>query len=185
MKDINQRNMSPRVYKAVALFFLLVTVAGINSLKAQEIRSLTIQEAISLAKKNNLSVKTALINLQLQEQTNKAITAQALPSISGTAGTTECFQSPATIVPGEFFGGAPGSPIAVSFQPKYSASAGVQLNQAVFDGQVFVGLKARKVSIDYYQKAVDLTVESITVNVYKVYYQLVVSKTKMKLIEEK
>ena len=175
--------MSPRVYKAVALFFLLVTVAGINSLKAQEIRSLTIQEAISLAKKNNLSVKTALINLQLQEQTNKAITAQALPSISGTAGTTEFFQTPVTIVPGEFFGGAPGSTIAVSFQPKYSASAGVQLNQTLFDGQVFVGLKARKVSIDYYQKAVDLTVESITVNVYKVYYQLVVSKTQMKLID--
>lgn len=175
--------MSPRVYKAVALFFLLVTVAGTNSLMAQELRSLTIQDAISLAKKNNLSVKTALINLQLQEQTNKAFTAQALPSVSGTAGTTEFFQTPVTIVPGEFFGGAPGSTIAVSFQPKYSASAGVQLNQTLFDGQVFVGLKARKVSIDYYQKAVDLTVESITVNVYKVYYQLVVSKTQMKLID--
>ncbi|MDP4128864.1 MAG: TolC family protein [Bacteroidota bacterium] len=175
--------MSLRHRNAGRLLFLLTMALGTTSLKAQELHSLTIEDAIGLAKKNNLSVRSALINLQLQQQTNKAITAQALPSVSGTAGTTDFFQTPVTIVPGEFFGGAPGSTIAVSFQPKYSASAGVQLNQTIFDGQVFVGLKARKTSIDYYQKAVDLTVESITVNVYKVYYQLVVSKTQMKLLD--
>ena len=121
--------------------------------------------------------------MQIQEQSNKAITAGALPDISGTAGSTVFFQTPVTIVPGEFFGGPPGSTLAVSFQPKYTASAGLQLNQAIFDGQVFVGLKARKASIDYYQKAIDLTVESITVNVYKIYYQLLVSKTQMQLID--
>lgn len=176
--------MSIRLYSTVRLLFLLIiTSLGTTSLLAQEGRSLTIQDAIALAKKNNIAIKSAIINRQLQEQTNKAITAGALPSISATAGTTAFFQTPVTIVPGEFFGGTPGSTIAVSFQPKYSASAGVQLNQAIFDGQVFVGLKARKVSIDYFQKAVDLTVESITVNVYKVYYQLVVSKTQMQLID--
>jgi outer membrane protein TolC len=155
---------------------------GMAGLKAQEVHSLTIEEAIALAKKNSLAVKNAILNLQIQQQSNKAITAGALPDISGTAGSTVFFQTPVTIVPGEFFGGAPGSTLAVSFQPKYTANAGLQLNQAIFDGQVFIGLKARKASIDYYQKAIDLTVESITVNVYKVYYQLVVSKTQMKLI---
>jgi outer membrane protein TolC len=165
--------------------FLLISAAtlGAAAVRAQGLHTLTIQDAIALAKKNNLSVKSAIINLQLQEQTNKAITAGALPSVSGTAGTTVFFQTPVTIVPGEFFGGAPGSTLAVSFQPKYSANAGVQLNQAIFDGQVFVGLKARKASLDYYKKAIDLTEESITVNVYKVYYQLVVSKTQMQLLD--
>jgi outer membrane protein len=43
-------------------------------------------------------------------------------------------------------------------------------------------LQARKASIDYYQKAIDITDENIRVNIYKVYYQLVVSKTQMELI---
>ncbi|HVU83612.1 MAG TPA: TolC family protein, partial [Puia sp.] len=166
----------------VRLLLLPVFMLGMAGLKAQEVHSLTIEEAIALAKKNSLAVKNAILNLQIQQQSNKAITAGALPEISGTAGSTVFFQTPVTIVPGEFFGGAPGSTLAVSFQPKYTANAGLQLNQAIFDGQVFIGLKARKASIDYYQKAIDLTVESITVNVYKVYYQLVVSKTQMKLI---
>jgi outer membrane protein TolC len=188
MKDKKQRNMSKRHYNPALLLFLFVLTLGSFSLQAQntrggsQTRSLTVEDAIGLAKKNNLSVKNALLDLQIQEQSNKSITAGALPAISGTAGTTAFFQTPVTIVPGEFFGGAPGSTIAVSFQPKYAASAGVQLDQAIFDGQVFVGLKARKSSIDYYKKAIDLTVENITVNVYKIYYQLVVSKTQMLLI---
>jgi outer membrane protein TolC len=184
MNDKKLRNMSLRQHRTIRTLWLLLTASlAAFSGKAQEIHALSIQDAIALARKNNLSVKTALINLQLQEQTNKSITAGALPDISGNAGTTVFFQTPVTIVPGEFFGGPPGSTLAVSFQPKYTASAGVQLNQAIFDGQVFVGLKARKASLDYYQKAIDLTVESVTVNVYKVYYQLLVSRTQMQLIE--
>lgn len=183
MTDKKTRNMSLKRYKPVRTLLLLVFILGGASLKAQEIHSLTLDEAIALAKKNSLAVKNAVLNLQIQEQSNKAITAGALPDISGTAGSTVFFQTPVTIVPGEFFGGPPGSTLAVSFQPKYTASAGLQLNQAIFDGQVFVGLKARKASIDYYQKAIDLTVESITVNVYKIYYQLLVSKTQMQLID--
>jgi outer membrane protein TolC len=183
MKDKKPRHMSLRNNNPVRNLLILVISLAAGSLKAQETRSLSIEDAIALAKKNNLAVKTAIINMEVQEQTNKAITAAALPAVSGTAGTTVFFQTPVTIVPGEFFGGPPGSTLAVSFQPKYSASAGLQLDQAIFDGQVFVGLKARKASIDYYRKAIDLTVESITVNVYKVYYQLAVSKTQMRLID--
>jgi outer membrane protein len=150
---------------------------------AQQIHALSVREALALAKKNNVQVKNALINLQIQEQNNKAITARALPNISGTAGSTWFFQTPVTIVPGELFGGQPGSEIAVNFTPKYNANAGVMLSQALFDGQVFVGLKARQSAIDYYQKAVDLTVEAISVNIYKVYYQLVVSKTQIQQLD--
>jgi outer membrane protein TolC len=59
----------------------------------------------------------------------------------------------------------------------------LQLTQTLFDGQVFVGLQARKASIDYYQKTIDITEENIGVNIFKVYYQLVVSKTQMQQID--
>jgi outer membrane protein TolC len=161
-----------------AAVLLLCTQVG-----AQQIHSFSVQDAANYAKKNNVQIKNALLDMQIQEQTNKGITAGALPTVSASASTTAFFQTPVTLVPGEFFGGAPGTTLAVSFQPKYDANATIQLKQVLFDGTVFIGLKARKTSIDYYRKALDITDENIRVNIYKVYYQLVVSKTQMEQID--
>ena len=152
-------------------------------IQAQQLHSFSVKDAISYASKNNVQVKNALLDLQIQQQTNKALTAGALPNLSGTAATTAFIQTPVTIVPGEFFGGAPGTTLAVSFTPKYNATGSLQLKQVLFDGTIFIGLKARKASVDYYQKAIDITEENIRVNIYKIYYQLVVSKTQMQQLD--
>lgn len=81
---------------------VLAFVTGSASLYAQNIHSLTADQAIELAKKNNISVKAAITNLAIQEQTNKEVTALALPNVKGSAGTTDYFNIPVTLVPGEF-----------------------------------------------------------------------------------
>jgi outer membrane protein TolC len=53
----------------------------------------------------------------------------------------------------------------------------------LFDGQVFVGLQARKTALDYYSKNAELTEQQIRVNIYKVYFQLLLSKTQIDLID--
>ena len=151
--------------------------------KAPEVHSFSVKECIDYSRGHNVQVKNALLDLQIQEQTNKGITSGALPNITATGSATDFIKTPITLVPAQFFGGTPGTYEAVSFQPQYSASAVVQLSQTIFDGQVFVGLQARKTSIDFYNKAIDVTRENISVNIYKVYYQLVVSKTQMAQID--
>ncbi|HEY2648870.1 MAG TPA: TolC family protein [Puia sp.] len=162
-------------------FIMALALMGISNGQAQTIHALSAEDAIELVKKNNISVKAAITNLAIQEQTNKEVTALALPNVKGTGATTDYFSIPVTLVPGEFFGGAPGSYLPVQFQQKFIASAGVTLTQTLFDGSVFVGLKARTAALDYYKKAIDLTVEDLSVNVYKVYYQLLVSRTQIAL----
>lgn len=73
--------------------------------------------------------------------------------------------------------------IAAQFGTKWSASGGVSLNQIVFDGQVFVGLQARETLIQFAEKKAEITEESIRANVTKIYYQLVVSKTQVELLD--
>jgi outer membrane protein TolC len=148
---------------------------------AQTIYAISAEEAIQMAKKYNIQVKAAVANLEIQKQTNKEVTALALPKVTGTASTTDYFSIPVTLVPGEFFGQPPGTYSPVKFQQKYIASGGFNLTQTLFDGSVFVGLKARAAALDYYSKAIDLSVENLSVQVYKTYYQLVVSKTQMEL----
>jgi outer membrane protein TolC len=73
--------------------------------------------------------------------------------------------------------------IAAQFGTKYSATAGISLSQILFDGQVFVGLQARSTSLDWAAKNVEVTQEMIKTNIHKVYYQLVVSKTQIELLD--
>lgn len=57
------------------------------------------------------------------------------------------------------------------------------MQQTLFDGQVFIGLQARKTSIDFQLKNVEVTEELIKANIYKVYYQLVASRTQIAILD--
>lgn len=168
------------------------------------VHQFTVAQAVEYAKKNNVQVKNALLDVQKQVQVNREVTGMAYPQINGSVSTTynpnvatqviPNFISPATyqVLVQEGVKDGNGNPIqmpadfgfiAAQFGTKWSASGGVSLNQIIFDGQVFTGLQARKTLIDFAEKNVEVTEESIKANVYKIYYQLVVSKTQLELLD--
>jgi outer membrane protein TolC len=73
--------------------------------------------------------------------------------------------------------------IQAQFGTRFVNTVGASLQQLLFDGQVFVGLQARRSSIDFRNKAVEVTEENIRANVYKVYYQLAASKSQIAILE--
>lgn len=164
----------------------------------------SVQQAIDYAKKNNVNVKNALLDVQYQEQVNKEVTSRAYPGINASLSTTynpnvatqviPNFISPATyqVLIDQGVKDGSGNPIqmpadfgyiAAQFGSKYSASAGIALSQLLFDGQVFVGLQARNATMRFARKNVEVTEEMIKTNIYKIYYQLVVSKTQVELLD--
>jgi len=167
---------------AKILLVLCALVAG-NSLVAQAYHAFTVQQAVDYANRNNTQVKNALLGVLIQEQTNRGITASALPSVTATGAYTDYLDIPTTLIPAQFFGGPAGTFEPVQFGTKYITTASAQLTQTLFDGQVFVGLKARSTSIDYQKKNVEVTQETIKSNIYKTYYQLVVSKKQIELLD--
>lgn len=142
----------------------------------------SLQQAVDYAKKNNVQVKNALLDVQIQQQTNREVTGNAYPQISGSGSIVYNAKLPVSLVPAEFFGGQPGQFEKLAFGVKWGATGGLNLNQILFDGQVFTGLRARKTLIDFQQKNVEVTEEAIRTNIYKIYYQLVVSKTQIDLL---
>jgi len=166
------------------VWLLALGMAPATFLCAQDssaIHMFSIQQAVDYAKKHNVQVKNALLDVQIQEQTNKDLTSAALPQINGSGTLTYNSQIPVSLVPGEFFG-QPGTFIPLKFGVKYNATGGLTLDQLLFDGQVFVGLQARQTSLDFQNKNVEITEEMIKANIYKIYYQLVVSKTQIQLL---
>lgn len=147
------------------------------------IHEFSIQQAVDYAKKNNVQVKNALLDMKIQEQTNREVTGSAYPQLSASGSLVYNAKLPVSLIPAEFFGGPPGTFEKIEFGVKYGSTGGVELNQLLFDGQVFVGLQARKSLMQYQEKNVEVTEETIKANIYKIYYQLVVSKTQIDLLD--
>lgn len=143
----------------------------------------SIQQAIEYANKNNVQVKNALLDVSKQVETNREVTSAALPQISATGSAVYNAKLPISLVPAEFFGGPAGTFQKFPFGVKYNVTGGVQLNQLLFDGQVFVGLQARETVLQFQRKNVEVTEEMIKTNIHKIYYQLVVSKQQIELLD--
>ena len=174
---MNKRRQ-PRLGMVLSMLF----VSFLAQAQTGTTHAFSVQQAVEYARKNNVQVKNALIDVLLQQQSNKEITAAAYPSLSATGSFTDYIKIPTSLIPGDFVG-QPGTYIPVQFGTKYIASGGFQLNQLLFDGQVFVGLQARKTTIDFASKKVEVTEEAIKTNIHKIYYQLVVSKTQIELLD--
>jgi outer membrane protein TolC len=190
-----------RVQKAIISGLLIIAT---GSAKAQQVNAFSVQQAVDYALKNSAQVKNALLDIQIQKQTNKEITASAYPQITGNVNAN---YNPAVAVQTfpNFIGAATygvlqqegvkngnGDPIVspadfgliqAQFGSKYTAGAGIDLNQLLFDGQVFVGLLARKTSIQFATSAAEVTNEQIKANIEKIYYQLVVGKKQIESID--
>ena len=164
-------------------FILMALLGGVcSTVNAQQkntppgIHSFTAKEAVDYSMSHAVQVKNALLDIKIQEQTNKGITAMALPQINGNVSVTDYLSIATQLIPAEFTGGAPGTYIPIKFGTKYSGTYGANLQQILFDGQVFVGLQARKASIINSELTADVTKEQIKANVYKIYYQLAVAR---------
>jgi outer membrane protein TolC len=174
--------MIKRTPQLITLIVFLFFSWQVNA-QTETQHSFSVQQCIEYASKNNASVKNALLNIKIQEQTNRGITAAALPTLSGNIASTDYFDIPTQVADAGFFGGPPGTYVPLTFGTKYNASGLLQLQQLLFDGQVFVGLQARAASIEFQKKNAEVTEENIKTNIYKIYYQLVVSKTQIDLLD--
>jgi outer membrane protein len=165
---------------------MIIVLLSAHSVMAQQqpvMNRFSVQEAVAYAKKNNVQVKNSLLDVQIQEQTNRDVTSAAYPQVNGSFSMVDNIKTPITLIPAEFFGGTPGTYEKFPFGIKYNATGGISLDQLLFDGQVFVGLQARATTIEFSQKNVEVTEEMIKANIYKIYYQLVVGKTQIELLD--
>jgi outer membrane protein len=180
---------------------LVPAIAGLAIFSASSAQdsasSLSVKQAVDYANKYSGQVKNALLGIELQKQTNREITAAAYPQLSGSAGANYfpnvAIQSFPNFIAAAAYGvlvqegvkNGTGSPIVApndfgfvqaQFGTKYTASAGLDFSQLIFDGQVFVGLQARKTSVEYATKSAEVTREQIKANVYKIYYQVLAGR---------
>src|SRR5574343_110555 len=184
-------------------WILLLSIASIPAL-AQQQNAFSVKQCVDYALKNSGQVKNALLDIKIQEQTNREYTAAAYPRLSGSFGANY-FPQVATQVFPNFIAAATygvlqnegvkngsGNPIVApgdfgfvqaQFGTRYTASAGLEFSQILFDGQVFVGLQARSTALLLAQKTAELTEVGIRANIHKIYYQLVAARKQVAALD--
>ena len=161
--------------KKIAVIALLLFNVGVW---AQEIKELTLKEAVNYALENKNEAKKARLEIQKSNYKIKEVRANALPNVSVSGGINYNPLLQETVLPGEIFG-QPGRSINVAFGQKWNANATAVATQVLFNQTVFTGLKAARTTREFYILNNELTEEQVIEKVAKAYFQ--VYKTQQQL----
>ncbi|RKD13321.1 transporter [Pelobium manganitolerans] len=167
--------------KTIKLMTLMLLGFGLlTTAQAQE--TLTLKEALNYALKNSESVRKAYLNIEGGKYETAEIRAQALPQLNATGTLTDNLLLQKSPLPGEIVG-KPGETILVAFGQKWNSAIQVQASQQLFNQSVFTGLKAAKAGEEYYKLNADLSEENILQQVATAYYQVLVTREQIAVID--
>ncbi len=157
---------------------MALLVAGMLSgslLHAQE--TLTLQEAVKYALDNKADAKKAKLDLENSEYQIDEVRAGALPQINASANV-------------KYNAIIPSMPLDIGGQTQYlkmgqpwNSTAGLSVNQQIFNQSLFTGLKAAKTTREFYQINSQLTDEMLIEKVANAYYDVFTTQLQLETID--
>lgn len=164
---------------ALAMFLNLVSV------KAQE-TSYTVKEAVEYAIKHNLNVKNSQLDAISAEARIGEVRGSGLPQVAANFNLSDNVIIQRVFLPANFAdpkASPDAPPVAVQFGVKYSGSAAATLNQLIFSGSYFIGLRAAATYRELASKNVTQSKVSVAEAVTKAYYSAQVSEERAKVLD--
>ncbi|KAF2516120.1 TolC family protein [Flavobacterium foetidum] len=161
---------------------ILLIVLCITGLSASAQTTLTLKDAVSYALQNKADAKKAKLQVENSEYKIQEVRSRALPQISANGNLTHNAIIQTTVIDGAAFN-APGTVIQAAFGQKWISTAGISLNQTIFDQSVFTGLKAARSTREFYQINDQLTEEQVIERVANNYYSVYVQQERLTLLD--
>lgn len=164
----------------LAIAILSIGLLGGGAVSAQE--TLTLKDALEYALSNSEVLNKARLEIEGGRHKVAEVRASALPQIDATSTLTNNLLVQQFVLPAEAFGGTPGEFIAIKAGQTWNAMSQVQVNQQIFNQQVFTGLKAAKSSEEFYRLSAQLAEENLIQQVATNYYQVIITRQQMSVI---
>lgn len=144
---------------------LLILVAGSGELGASPVGELsfTLTEAQTYALQHSYAAQGAALDVDVAKKEVWKTIAGGLPQVSGTINYQHNFEVQSNVID---FGG---QKQVIKFGTPYNTSAGISVNQKIFDGSYFIGVGASRVYLDLakgQRKKTDIEVRSAVANAY-------------------
>jgi outer membrane protein len=163
---------------------LVLLVAGVFVLSQANAQPapLSLKEALQQALKNKSEAVKAKLDEENSQYKIEQARSQALPQINLTSGLTYNPILQLSALPGEL-AGQPGKTLMLAFGQKWNSNTSVSLSQTLYDQSVFTGLKAAKTTQQYYQLVSGLTDEQVIEKVANQYYQVLVQRQQLTIVD--
>ncbi|MCL1669600.1 TolC family protein [Elizabethkingia ursingii] len=161
----------------IAAFLLML-----GAFQANAQQTVSLKNAIQYALQNKADAIKAQLNVRNSEYQIAEAKAGALPTLTGTGALNYNPILQKTPLPGDLIG-QPGTVVMVPFGQKWNSNIGVSLQQALFNQQVFIGLKAAKTTKEFYQINKQLTEEQVIEKVSTAYYQVFSQQQKLEAVQ--
>lgn len=161
------------VFKSLIFLNLLAV-----SIFAQEVEKITLEECVKLAIENNHMHKQALLSREKAiEQETEAFGLSVLPQVSGTINYTNAIERGVMTID---FGGQTQT---FSMGSKNTFTTGVNLEQPLFSGALFLATKIAKTYAEVSNKAADYSEDDLVLKVREAYYTYLLADSFVKLAD--
>ena len=152
---------------------LAIGIFSVASTLAYSQQTVTLKQAIEFALQNKADALKAKLDITNADAKILEAKAGTLPKVTGSTNITYNPIIQEIALGGQTF--KMGQP--------WVAVAGVQLQQALFNQQVFIGLKAAKSTKEFYQLNANLTEEQIIERVSNAYFQVFTAQEQKNTLE--
>lgn len=175
--DLITQNMKKMITGVLCMFAL--------SVQAQDQTSFSLEEAENYALNNSEKMKTALLDLEAAKKRVWETTAIGLPQISAEGNFSNFIEIPTQVVDASFINpnAQPGDIISFRAGQEYSSSLTFNVNQLLFDGSYIVGLKFAKFWMKMNENGVERSKAEVKSMVREAYYQVLVAKENVSLMD--
>lgn len=162
-------------------FLLTATLIPGPAVAAETPRSFSLQEARDYAVRYNYDARKSQLEISVAQKTMRETLAAGLPQVTSSFGYVNNLELATVLIP-NFFEGKFEEKIPVQFGTQHNATAGLQVQQLVFNGSYFVGLQASRIYGRLAEEGSERTRMDVIETVSQTYYLILVSEESQRII---
>jgi outer membrane protein len=144
----------------------------------------TLEECISIAKKQNAMVKIAQLDNQIVQKKIQEVKSGILPQINVSGDYKYITQIPEQVVPATLRGGPPGEFTRLAFGVPWSLGTSISANQILFSPQLNNALEVVKISNEAAKLNVQKSEKDVAYQVSSIYYNLQLMDKQMEFMRK-
>lgn len=171
-----------KVLKTPAQLLILLGVLLMTTSGRAQVTVLTLKDALNYALQHSADLRSSALDVANGAYQIAETKARALPQISASGSLTDQYKKQRFILDGAL-AGQPGETVAIETGTTWSANAGINLEQKLYDQSVFTALKASRATQDFYRLSYEVAEEQIIEIVANSYYQVLLQKQKLEVID--
>ena len=144
----------------------------------------SLEEALAFGEQNNRNIKKASMEIRKAYKDQWSTIAIGLPQISANADYQNFIELPTSLIPAQFFGGNEGEFAEVQFGTPQTMTAGLTLQQLIFDGSYIVGLEASKIFLKISENIFEKTLLEVRRNIVQTYSSVLLARENIDFLEK-